>query len=443
MSVGDTRRGGRVLEPLHRMTMARRELKRLIGGYATGTLTARERRALFEAALEDQELFDSLADEEALKELLDDPASRQRLLETLGEESRWTLWSPKLAVLLRRPWRLTVAGGLAAAALGVLIVVGIQRESSRQTGNGLPVSKAGKDLEEAAREPLSLGLSAPEEKAQQPEFEKQDRPPPSSPRAESRGPSSRKKQAAALTLASPAVPGAARGLFFGSRSSTADETLLRDRAGGRTALEKEKSPAEPLRRILPDAAPKEASARPLGLRYAVLIREPAGGFVEAQLDRPFAGLDRVRLSFEPNQDGYLYVLQNEGGNWSVLFPPQPSGPQDSEIAARVKTGDRYSVPSRGALGVAALPRLVVVFSRLPMAQLEGPELDQADNFEQGKTDGLENRLKRRRAERANTPLIVETVELKTRGENAAYLVHPNPSSESTLVAELLFEPTAR
>ena len=43
------------------------DLEKLIGGYATNTLTESERKLLFEAALEDQELFDALQQEQALK----------------------------------------------------------------------------------------------------------------------------------------------------------------------------------------------------------------------------------------------------------------------------------------------------------------------------------------------------------------------------------------
>jgi len=46
------------------------EIRRLLGGYATGTLTDDERTLLFSAALEDQSLFDALADEEALREFV-------------------------------------------------------------------------------------------------------------------------------------------------------------------------------------------------------------------------------------------------------------------------------------------------------------------------------------------------------------------------------------
>ena len=56
------------------------DIRKLLGGYATGTRTAEERQALFEAALDDQELFDALAKEQPLRDLLEDPAARAHLL---------------------------------------------------------------------------------------------------------------------------------------------------------------------------------------------------------------------------------------------------------------------------------------------------------------------------------------------------------------------------
>jgi len=62
------------------------EVRKLLGGYATGTLTDEERNLLFSAALQDQELFDALADEEGLRELLAEPATRQTLLKQLQRQ---------------------------------------------------------------------------------------------------------------------------------------------------------------------------------------------------------------------------------------------------------------------------------------------------------------------------------------------------------------------
>ena len=76
--------------------MNRDDVRKLIGGYATGTLTEAEREMLFAAALEDQELFDELAGEQAFKELLDTPGARERLLTAVApapEPRRQSWWA--------------------------------------------------------------------------------------------------------------------------------------------------------------------------------------------------------------------------------------------------------------------------------------------------------------------------------------------------------------
>lgn len=64
------------------------EIRHLLGGYATGTLTDDERARLFAAALDDQTLFDALAEEQPLKDLLDDPESRGYLLAELDQPAQ-------------------------------------------------------------------------------------------------------------------------------------------------------------------------------------------------------------------------------------------------------------------------------------------------------------------------------------------------------------------
>jgi hypothetical protein len=96
--------------------MSRQEIQKLLGGYATDTLSEAERSALFAAAIEDQELFDALAKEQALRDVLQDPSARQQLIVALGPAParRWLRW-------LRQPAVLAMAGGMAA----LLIVAGI------------------------------------------------------------------------------------------------------------------------------------------------------------------------------------------------------------------------------------------------------------------------------------------------------------------------------
>jgi len=95
------------------------EIERLLGGYATNTLTSEERKLLYEAALEDQDLFNALEDEQALRDLLTDEESRREVVRALRPEPRRT----------SRRWIWGLSGSLAAAA--VLLLVLIPRNPSK------------------------------------------------------------------------------------------------------------------------------------------------------------------------------------------------------------------------------------------------------------------------------------------------------------------------
>ena len=94
------------------------DVRKLLGGYATGTLSPDEKQVLFEAALHDDELFAALSNEHALKDLLDDGAVRAQLLRAT-EEPRFSvtaaLWEwferPKSKVLV-------ATGTILLAAIG-------------------------------------------------------------------------------------------------------------------------------------------------------------------------------------------------------------------------------------------------------------------------------------------------------------------------------------
>src|ERR1035438_4171531 len=96
--------------------MSPEDIRKLLGGYATDTLTTEERQALFEAALNDQELFDALAREQSLRDLLRDPAAKAQILAALDERpSRWYQgwgwWRPAAAIV--------AMAGMAAVAVVV------------------------------------------------------------------------------------------------------------------------------------------------------------------------------------------------------------------------------------------------------------------------------------------------------------------------------------
>lgn len=97
--------------------MSPKDAEKLIGGYATGSLTPAEREALLRAALEDQTLFNTLAEEEPLRELLADPATRQRLLGVL--EAKPAAWR-RLLDWINQPLPMAVTATAAIALVAGL-----------------------------------------------------------------------------------------------------------------------------------------------------------------------------------------------------------------------------------------------------------------------------------------------------------------------------------
>ncbi|MBZ5678402.1 MAG: hypothetical protein LAP61_29560 [Acidobacteriia bacterium] len=91
--------------------MTPEEARKLLGGYATGSLSEAERTALFQAALEDQELFDELAGEQVLKEVLDEPGARQRLIAVLEPPRKHRAWL----------WAMVAATAAVAVVIGIVV----------------------------------------------------------------------------------------------------------------------------------------------------------------------------------------------------------------------------------------------------------------------------------------------------------------------------------
>jgi hypothetical protein len=106
--------------------MSRDEIQKLLGGYATGTLTPEEQQVLFEAALDDQELFDALAREQALRDLLRDPSTRAQLLASLDE--RPLRWYERLV----QGWRPLAAVAVMAGVGAIAVVAWRQSVRSSQ-----------------------------------------------------------------------------------------------------------------------------------------------------------------------------------------------------------------------------------------------------------------------------------------------------------------------
>jgi len=110
--------------------------KRLLGGYATDSLTEAEREELLRAALEDQELFDSLVEDEGLRELLETPGARQQVLEALEQPTGWE----QFRAWLTRPAVVRDLVVVASALLLGTMVLRIYRTPDT-SGGGRPAAR--------------------------------------------------------------------------------------------------------------------------------------------------------------------------------------------------------------------------------------------------------------------------------------------------------------
>ena len=108
--------------------MNRADIEKLLGGYATGTLTSEEQQALFAAALEDQELFDALAREQGLRDLLSDPAAKAQLLAVLADTP--LPWYRQAALWMTPPVGLGLAAACIAGLAGLYVWHAGQRVSA-------------------------------------------------------------------------------------------------------------------------------------------------------------------------------------------------------------------------------------------------------------------------------------------------------------------------
>ncbi len=141
-------------------------------------------------------------------------------------------------------------------------------------------------------------------------------------------------------------------------------------AGGtaRTAGAEVPSPPVTAKQLFASTAGTPAA----GLRYRLIQQRADGSEMDVDTATTFHSGDNVKLSFESNIAGYLYVAsQGSSGNWTVLFPsPQINGGRNS-IAPLAE----YEVPSEGGWWRfdenVGTEHLFVFLSREPLSQLPG------------------------------------------------------------------------
>ncbi len=331
--------------------MKREDLHKLLGGYAAGTLTEEERRALLEAALADQELFDALMREEPLRDTLADPRARQQVLAALATPPALAWW--------RRPQAWALAGSLAAACVIAVVAVNVERKPTTpevaalqkpaQYGQAPAVVDDGGARDSHAEE-MAKGHAAPapaEKSARvlrapasiplKQEVPASTVPPPPVLAEKSAEPER-------LVAAAPIAAGSAMAPPPAAPSATvvarADANKLAEQEEAAPARAKDRLSQAPAafamrtydRAAKAGAARKEAQqAQELELRYSLVRRAADGRMVEVPLDTLVPAGESAHLRLEANQAGYLYVIAARGALFSG--PVEPNRPEEVSVPA--------------------------------------------------------------------------------------------------------------
>ena len=115
------------------------------------------------------------------------------------------------------------------------------------------------------------------------------------------------------------------------------------------------------------------------MKYKILYRSPDCDIREVDPSHTFMSGDKIRLQFESNVDGYLYVLQKGStGRDKMLFP----NPQINAGNNQVQRGITYSVPAGQWFTFDNNPgveQLTVVLSRTPMKSVPQEAKPQGDS----------------------------------------------------------------
>jgi Domain of unknown function (DUF4384) len=119
-----------------------------------------------------------------------------------------------------------------------------------------------------------------------------------------------------------------------------------------------------------------ALIQPIGLGYTLFMRDVNGRAVRVEPAREFHNGDRIRISLEPNVDGYLYVFHTEGdGPPEMIYPDSRLEGGDNWIEAHVPVEVPSALETDERLrwfqfyGNPATERLYVVVTRDPLPEV--------------------------------------------------------------------------
>src|SRR5688572_14239494 len=349
-----------------------REVEKLIGGYATGTLTEAEQQALFSEALGNQALFDALADEEALRDLLADPVARRQLLGTLTPEQKQASVLARFSAWFFRPMTMTLAAGAAAAGLAVLIV---------------PRLTESPKVEHVA---MSRGVEAARDAAPQ-------QPGPEQAIAPSPAEKDRAAQPRVAPFAREAAPAPAREKDSGMAGALSGPPASAPAPAPQPAVAAPPRADAPLADAMREQERKIASARqeevaqaPAATAQAPQAAAPATAAPPAPKEAPVQKTMAAKSSLAATLP-FEYVLERQGvdGSWSGIEPTArlsekdqvrvavqanargsltvdvqlPGGATRNLYRAAIQAGQRFHVPAQGGLPAGeGEHRLVISYS---------------------------------------------------------------------------------
>ena len=361
--------------------MSREDIARLLGGYATGTLTPEEQQTLFAAALEDQALFDELAREQALRDVLSEPAARAQLLAALEDppRRRWRFgnWMLRPAALTAAAACLLVLGAVAVwrpwrgnqPSKTDLIATALPQEAPpgpslpavvEQKAQVLPEVRAAAKAKAPAASHAMPAASSPATPAAKKELLDAERtspvamappavesftpanamfpaaspPPPPPPKTVTEqvmvGPSITGRDAAELMRIMPGMGmgGApanapAIGAFSANGTQPTDAVSVASGSGAQqryyasAGVGAAKPAVQTQGRLEAPQAPGSQPA-PLGIKWSILRRQANGAFAIVNGEDLRAG-DTVELRVVPNQSCDLSVFDNASGKLLPLF----------------------------------------------------------------------------------------------------------------------------
>jgi serine/threonine-protein kinase len=187
-------------------------------------------------------------------------------------------------------------------------------------------------------------------------------------RVESATPDSAAPPAATMPAAAATAPPVNPPAPAPAEPVTASAPAASERGGGPSDPPAVPAPALTAKQLFSSTGGAPAA----GLRYRLIQKRADGTEVDVDAATTFHSGDQVKLSFESNIAGYLYVAaQGSSGTWSVLFPsPQINGGRN-----QIAPLQEYDVPSDDGWWrfdeKVGTETLFVFLSREPLSQLPG------------------------------------------------------------------------